>query len=72
VTKRVGKSGGTPVNVAGRLGTVREAVPLGISPILRRFWRFAREMAKRFSKNLMKDREDEFLKTVRRDFDKWR
>ncbi len=53
-------------------GGVPEAVPVGIPPLLRRFWDFARKMAKQFSKNMNKDHEDDFLKVVRRDFEDWK
>ncbi len=61
----------TSSNIPSRAGGVGQAVPVGIHPVLRRFWDFARKMAKEFSKHLMKDREEEFLKVVQRDFDKW-
>jgi hypothetical protein len=49
-----------------------EAIPAGIAPVLRRFWRFTQEMAKRFSKQLLKNREEDFLKVVRTKFEDWR
>ncbi|MDD5382901.1 MAG: hypothetical protein PHH60_04520 [Candidatus Margulisbacteria bacterium] len=49
-------------------GKVAGAPPTGISPILRASWRFAQNMAQRFSKELQKDRVDQFLKAVARKF----
>jgi hypothetical protein len=40
------------------------APPAGISPILRASWKFARDTAKRFSKELGADRTNEFLKNL--------
>ena len=63
---------GAPTRGAGRAGEVSAMIPPGLPPVLRRFWDFARKMAKEFSKNLLKAKEEDFLKVVRRDFDKWR
>ncbi|MFA4906379.1 MAG: hypothetical protein WC645_07755 [Candidatus Margulisiibacteriota bacterium] len=58
---------------SGPIGRMGPAVPAGLSPILRRFWDYARDTAKKFSKHLMDpDKyEDEFLSVIRRDFEKW-
>lgn len=72
MAKRISKIRGRPIKAGGKIGEITAAIPTGLSPILRRFWNFARNMAKHFSRNLLKNREDEFLKAVRRDFEKWR
>ncbi len=41
-----------------------EAAPAYIHPVIRRFWSFTREMAKKFSGNLLKDRSEELIKSV--------
>jgi len=61
---------GVPVRTGGGPGRVGEAIPVGVPPVLRRFWNFARDMARRFSKNLLKEREEEFMKVVRKHFEK--
>jgi hypothetical protein len=38
--------------------------PAGISPVLRASWKFARDTAKRFSKELVNDRTKEFLNAL--------
>jgi len=63
---------GMPMRVPGRAGEVSPAIPPGLPPVLRRFWDFARKMAREFGKHLIKNKEEDFLKVVRRDFDKWR
>ena len=45
-----------------------EATPTGLPPVLRSSWKFARGMAKRFSRELIKDRADEFLKKLAKRF----
>ncbi|MBU0687670.1 MAG: hypothetical protein KKB81_07505 [Candidatus Margulisbacteria bacterium] len=59
---------GKPVNISARLGQVATAMPIGIPSVLKRFWKFTRDMAQRFNKNLLKDREGEFLKVIEKDF----
>jgi len=71
MTKKTDKVRGAPVTISGKTGGVSQVVPTGVPPVLRRFWNFARSMAKEFAKNLLKNREDEFLKVIRRDFEKW-
>lgn len=61
----------TSANLPGKTGGISQPVPVGISPILRRFWDFTRKMAKEFSKHMVKDREEEFLKVVQKDLEKW-
>jgi len=58
---------------SGQVGRLGAPVPVGVTPILRRFWDFARNMARRFSSQLLdpEEHEEEFLKVVRRDFEKW-
>jgi phage gp16-like protein len=45
-----------------------EAVPAGIPRVLRASWKFAQNTAKRFSRELIKDRADEFLKKLAKRF----
>jgi hypothetical protein len=44
------------------------APPAGISPILRASWKFAHSMAERFSKELLNNRAQEFLKQLAKRF----
>mgnify|MGYP007084773832 CR=1 FL=1 len=53
-----------------RGGEVAPVIPPGVPPILRRFWNFARDMARRFSKHLLKNREEELMKVVRKSFER--
>lgn len=57
----------------GGLAKPGAKIPIGIPPLLRRFWNYAKNIAKNFSKNLKdsEEKEEEFLKVIRRDFDKW-
>ena len=41
-----------------------EVVPSYVHPMIRRFWKFTRDMAKKFSGNLTKDRSEELAKNV--------
>lgn len=41
-----------------------EPVPAGVSPILRASWKFARNVAQQFNRELMKDRVNHFLKKL--------
>jgi hypothetical protein len=68
VVRKIEKFRGGPIKGAGRVKGAGAAVPLDVVGPLRRAWHFARKMAKAFSKNLLKNREDEFLKQVRRHF----
>lgn len=70
--KRIDRARATPSTSASRVAPMGEAIPAGIAPVLRRFWRFTQEMAKRFSKQLLKNREEDFLKVVRTKFEDWR
>ncbi len=63
---------GSTSRAAGKTGEIYGPAPVGVSPVLRRFWDFARKMAKEFGKHLLKNHEEEFLKVVRKDFEKWR
>lgn len=45
-----------------------EAPPSGIAPVLRNSWRFARDTAKRFSREMLSDRTNEFLKNLAKKF----
>jgi len=69
MTRKIERTSGTPTGPTGRIGGAEGAVPMNISPLLRRFWRFAQDMAKRFSKNLLKNRDEDFLRVVRTKFD---
>ena len=46
------------------LSDVAEAPPAGIAPVLRASWKFARDTAHRFSRELSKNRAKEFLKKL--------
>ncbi|MFC1511158.1 hypothetical protein ACFL5U_02070 [Candidatus Margulisiibacteriota bacterium] len=43
-------------------------VPAGISPILKSSWKFARGMAERFNREMLKDRLKELLKKLSKRF----
>jgi len=64
--RRIGKK----LKISGRIKQISTNMPVGLPPVLRRFWGFARDMAKRFSKNLHQNREDELLRAVEKDFKK--
>lgn len=49
-------------------GKVDAPPPAGIGPVLRSSWRFARDTAGRFSKELISDRTEEFLKNLAKRF----
>lgn len=57
------------VRAAGRPG-IRpgDVPPAGVAPVLRASWKFARDMAHRFSKELGADRASEFLKNLAKRF----
>jgi hypothetical protein len=50
------------------ISRVEDIPPAGIAPILRASWRFARETAQRFSKELLSDRTKDFLNALVRKF----
>ena len=56
----------TPVSVRveGRVGEEITIAPAWVPPIFKRFWRFARDTAKKFTKHLLKDRTDELVKAA--------
>lgn len=58
------------IRKAGRPGITRaeDLPPAGIAPILRASWRFARETAQRFNKELLSDRTKEFLNNLAKRF----
>jgi len=66
MAKRISNKPSRP-GLAGRIGA---AIPVGIPPVLKRFWRFTRDMAKRFNKELIEDREDEMVDDVVKFFKK--
>jgi len=59
--------------ISAAVGRVGAAIPAGIPSILRRSWSFTVDMARKFGKQLNnpEKRENEFLKTVRKDFERW-
>jgi hypothetical protein len=58
----------TPVNVAARSGQIGAAsAPVGWPPAFRRFFKFTLDMARRFSRNLLKDRTEEMVRRVERE-----
>ena len=68
VTRKV--SGAPPVQIGSSgIGEVSIPIPPGTPPLLRRFWKQATHLARRFGKQTEKDRADEYLKVVRKDFE---
>jgi len=66
-SKKVGSSSSRSSIGTGRLGA---PVPVGIAPILRRFWDFTKKMAREFSRQL-KDpdkKETDLIKEVTKRF----
>jgi hypothetical protein len=51
-----------------RISQLPETVPGWVPPVLKRFWKFTRQMAKSFNKELATDREEEFAKAVAKSF----
>lgn len=54
-----------------RVGTTESLIGTaikGIPPILKRFYKFTREMARHFSRHLSKDRAEEFVDAVIKEF----
>lgn len=51
----------------GRPG-VEAAAPAGIPPVLRASWKFAHDMAHRFSRELLSDRTKQFLGNLAKRF----
>lgn len=49
-------------------GKMMDVAPAYVHPILKRFWRFTREMAQKFSGNLLKDRTEELANKVNDNF----
>ncbi len=47
-----------------------QTVPAGVPPVLRRFWDFTKDMAKKFSRHLGKDRSPELELAVIEGFKK--
>jgi hypothetical protein len=45
-----------------------EATPSGLPPVLRASWKFARNVAKKFSREMLKDRADDLLKKLAKRF----
>ena len=50
------------VRLTGKIGEEMQVMPAWVPPPFRRFWTFARDTAKKFTKNLLKDRTDELIK----------
>ncbi|MFH1386184.1 MAG: hypothetical protein ABIH50_00760 [bacterium] len=65
--RRIDQSKSKELRKIGRAG-IEDAPPAGISPVLRASWRFARDTAERFNKELLNDRTKEFLKSLARKF----
>jgi len=64
------KVSGRYLRIRGRIKEIAVTIPSGLPPVLRRFWKFARDMSRHFSRHLLKERDEEFLKAVRKDFEK--
>jgi len=45
-----------------------EVMPTGIPPVLRASWKFAQNMARRFNREMIKDRMNELLKKLAKRF----
>ena len=52
----------------GRPPGAEDVPPAGISPVLRASWRFARDTAQRFNKELLNDRTKNFLDKLAKKF----
>jgi hypothetical protein len=50
-------------------GTILSTAITGVPPTLRRFWGFAKDMAQKFSRHLSKDRSNELLAEVVKEFE---
>ena len=53
------KTGSRTSRLGGFISGVREAIPLGVPPLLRRFWRFTRDNSREFAKHLKDPQEEE-------------
>ncbi|OGC05011.1 hypothetical protein A2276_03575 [candidate division WOR-1 bacterium RIFOXYA12_FULL_43_27] len=64
------KSESRTSKVGGFIRSVQEAIPLGVPPILRRFWKFTKEESKEFAKHLKdpEEKEKELIKKVIKSF----
>ncbi len=49
-------------------GTILSTAITSVPPSLRRFWGFAKDMAQKFSRHLSKDRSNELLAEVAKEF----
>ena len=62
------------IRKSSRIGSfvsgIRKAIPLGIHPILRRFWDFTKKNSREFAKHLHnpEEKEDKFIKEVVKKF----
>ena len=69
VNNRISRPSSTP----GRVPSGAEAVPANVVGPIRRFWDFTKKTTKAFAKNF-KDadaKEEEFIKVVRKDSERW-
>jgi hypothetical protein len=51
-----------------KVGRAEAPPPAGIAPVLKPLWQFARDMARRFNRELLADRTEEFLKNLAKRF----
>jgi hypothetical protein len=58
------------LGLGGQIRRIGAPIPAGLPPVLARFWDFTRKMAREFTKHLLKNREEDFLRAVRREFEK--
>lgn len=52
----------------GKTGAILDVAIKGLPPVLQRFYKFTKEMAQKFSRHLSKDRTDEFIGEVVKEF----
>lgn len=62
------KISSTSAGRAKGTGALLETAMKGIPPTLRRFYKFTKDMAQKFSRHLSKDRTDEFVEYVAKEF----
>ena len=66
--RKIGSSSRSSIG-PGKVG-VGPTIPMGIPPILRRFWEFTKKMAREFARNLKdpEKKETDFVKEVTKRF----
>lgn len=59
---------GSSATRTGRTDTILRSAVLNIPPVLRRFERFIKDMAQKFSRHLSKDRTNELVDAVIKEY----